>query len=627
MDIWTIDFETYYSKDFSLSKLTTEQYVRSPEFEVIGVGIKCNGYPTDWLDNEKKIRKVFSKIDWSDKAILAHNCMFDASILSWHYGVKPKLWLDTLGMARAIHGPDAPASLAKLAERYGIGKKGDEIVNALGKRRKDFAAEEIERYGQYCINDVDLTWQLFQKLGEAGFTNKTEFKIIDMFIRMFTEPLLQVDAGYLTDYLKTVSEEKQQSLRTVLHLLGADVTDEEGVKSVLMSNPQFAQALEALGVDPPTKVNAKGSITYAFAKTDEEFKALEEHDDPRVQAVVAARLGAKSTILETRVNTFLDIASRGPMPVPNKYYAAHTGRGGGMDKVNFYNLPSRDKHMALMKRGLMAPYGYVMIDCDSSQIEARGVAWLAGQDDLVEAFARGEDVYCQMATSIYGREITKADELERFVGKQVILSSGYGSGAEKHRKSVKTQGVTLTAEEAARNINTYRTVYPQIPKLWRRAGEALEAMYNDQYMEIGPGGVLKIEGRKGVRLPNGLYVQYPGLDKVFDEEKQKWQFQYRGRQGMTKIYGAKAVENWCQALARIIVLDQAVKIRKRYPVVLHVYDANAIVVPKNEAREAVEYVKQCMRHVPAWAAGWPIACEAEIGYNYGELMSEAKFFS
>lgn len=626
MDIWTIDFETYYSKDYSLSKLTTEQYVRSPEFEVIGVGIKCNGYPTDWLDNPKQIKKVFSKLDWGDKAILAHNTNFDGSILSWHYGVNPKLWLDTLGMARAIHGPDAPASLAKLAERYNIGKKGTEVINAMGKRRADFTAEELFSYGRYCANDVDLTWQLFHKLMEAGFNNKNEFKVIDLFVRMFTEPHLQVDVAYLTNYLKAVSDEKRESLRSVLGMLGTDVENEESVKAVLMSNPQFAQALESLGVDPPTKVNAKGNITYAFAKTDEDFVALEEHPDLRVQTLVAARLGAKSTILETRVNTFLDIASRGDMPVPNKYYAAHTGRGGGMDKVNFYNLPSRDKYMALMKRGLKAPEGHVMIDCDSSQIEARGVAWLAGQNDLVAAFARGDDVYCQMASNIYGREITKADEQERFVGKQVILSCGYGSGAEKHRVSLKNQGVDLDITAAEKNINTYRTVYPMIPRLWRRAGDALEAMVNNEYMEIGPGGVLKIEGKRGVRLPNGLYVQYPNLRKVFDEKKQRWQFVYDGRKGSTKIYGAKAVENWCQALARIIVLDQAIRIRKRYPVVLHVYDANAIVAPEKDVRNAVDYVKTCMRTVPDWADGWPIACEAEIGYNYGELLSEAKFF-
>ncbi len=102
MDIVTIDFETYYDKDYSLSKMTTEQYVRSNLFEVIGVGIKVNNYPTDWYSGDN-VGKFLNSLDYKDKAILCHNTAFDGAILSWHYGIKPKLWLDTLSMARPLH--------------------------------------------------------------------------------------------------------------------------------------------------------------------------------------------------------------------------------------------------------------------------------------------------------------------------------------------------------------------------------------------------------------------------------------------------------------------------------------------------------------------------------------------
>ena len=151
MNLITIDFETYYDKDFSLSKITTEEYIRSPRFEVIGVGVKLNDGESIWLSGDFNAIKTYlhNNYDWAESAVLAHNTMFDGAILSWLFGIRPKLWLDTMCMARGAHGVEVSASLRKVSEIYGVGEKGNEVINALGKRRADFSPEELARYGDY----------------------------------------------------------------------------------------------------------------------------------------------------------------------------------------------------------------------------------------------------------------------------------------------------------------------------------------------------------------------------------------------------------------------------------------------------------------------------------------------
>lgn len=322
MDIITLDFETYYSKDFGFKKLTTEQYVRSPDFEEIGVAVKRNNEETVWLSGPYEDLKSYlhQNYDWANSAVLAHNMLFDGAILAWRFGIRPKVYLDTLCMARAIHGVEAGGSLGALADMYGVGKKGDEVVRAEGKRRKDFSEEELAAYGSYCVNDVELTARLFDIFMHTHKFPKKELKIIDMTVRMFIEPMLELDVERLETHLESLQDQKEQLL------VECGVERDE-----LMSNPKLAEVLRKLGVEPPIKVSVRtGKETFAFAKSDEAFKALQEHEDTRVQMIVAARLGVKSTLEETRTERFLDIATRGKvMPVPIKYYAAHTGRWGG----------------------------------------------------------------------------------------------------------------------------------------------------------------------------------------------------------------------------------------------------------------------------------------------------------
>lgn len=606
MNILTIDFETYYDRDFSLSKMTTEEYIRSEQFETIGVAVKINDGDVEWFSGtEKETWKFLQKFDWANSVGLAHNAMFDMAILNWRYGISPKKIADTLSMARAIHGTEVGGSLATLAQHYQLGEKGTEVVNALGKRRIDFSDEDLSRYASYCVNDVDLTYRLFGCL--VGGFPISELNLIDLTIRMFSEPVLELDPAVLRRHLTEVQDSKARLMENI-----------ESSKDMLMSNPQFAELLRSYGVEPPLKVSpTTGKETYAFSKTDEEFKALLEHENEVVQALVAARLGVKSTIEETRTQRFIEIAGRGTMPIPLRYYAAHTGRWGGDDKVNMQNLPRTSP----LKRAILAPQGHMMIDSDSSQIEARTLAWLAEQNDLVDAFDRGEDVYKIMASAIYGKPVDQITKDERFVGKTTILGAGYGMGAKKFRAQLKNFNVDLPQEECERIIMVYRQTYPMIPMLWREAGNALLAIANGQSAPLGRPGVLAVEGTKGIRLPNGLHIKYPNLRR-WTNESGKEELVYDTKKGKAvipnRIYGGKVIENVCQALARIAIGEQMLLIAKKYRVVMTVHDAIACIVPTHEAETAREFVELAMRIRPKWAPDLPLNCESGVGLSYGD---------
>jgi DNA polymerase len=561
-----------------------------------------------------EIQYELDKIDWSKYAVCAHHTLFDGAILSWIFNVKPAAWLDTLSMARAMFGPKGN-SLAALAKRYNLPDKGNEVVNMMGRRRESLLPYEFDRYAAYCLHDVDLCYDLFNLMYEGWYDLESvdmrgkypiqELKIIDRVLRMFTEPKLILNEEKLQAHLNYVQEKKEKLLAE------CSVSKED-----LMSNPKFAEVLRSFGVEPPTKVSpTTGKEAFAFAKTDAGLKALLEHDDLLVQTAVAARLGVKSTLEETRTERFIGIAKRSPLfPVPIAYGNTKTHRLAGTDKINMQNVTSRGAEGGKLKSCIEAPPGHVIIDCDSSQIEARVLAWLSGQDDLVEDFRTGVDVYCKMASRIYGREVTKEDKELRFTGKTVILGAGYGTGGGKLQLTLRnaTPPMEVSLGECERIISVYRTTYPAIKRLWTQANRAIQAMHSDQGMWLGREGVVWIDGKCGVKMSSGLYIQYPQLHKSGEE------WQYKDVDGMVRLYGAKLVENVVQGLARIIVMQQMLKVAKRYYVTLPVHDAVAAVVPEEEAEEARKYVEECMRWVPQWAAGCPINCESGMGKNYGE---------
>ncbi len=349
MQFITRDYETYWATDYTLSKMSTSSYIFDPRFEVILVSVKINGGKTVYL-TEIQWRHFTKTVDWSKVGILGHHNHFDGLIDAHYYGIRPLFWFDTLSMSRAITGSKHKHSLEILAPRWGCGEKGKEILNTRGLRLKDFSPEAFARYGEYSINDTDLTFNIFRKMMShahgldrppAPFP-QSELELIDITTRMFTEPALVLDEPMMRAYLTDEIQQKTDFIAKVSeeyrHITG--VLD---FKAYLSSSPKFAQLLMDRGITPPTK-QGKNETIFAFAKTDPGFQELLDSEEDEIRWLAEARLSAKSTLNETRTERMLLLGEGGrPLPVYHNYYGAHTGRTSGGDKVNFSNLERTSK--------------------------------------------------------------------------------------------------------------------------------------------------------------------------------------------------------------------------------------------------------------------------------------------
>ena len=607
MAIITLDFETYYSKTYSLSKLTTEEYVNGDEFEVIGVGVKVDGAATSWHTGSKEeIGQALQGYNLPNNTLLCHNTYFDATILYEFFGITAKKNLDTLSMARAIHGISVGGSLAKLVEHYELGVKGNEVVNALGKHTKDFSPEELTRYGEYCVNDVELTYDLFFKL--LPQFNTQELTLVDITIKMAVKPTLVVDLPMLESYMYEVREKKEALLSTI-----------DADKSEIMSNPKFAVLLERLGVQPPMKVSpTTGKLTYAFAKTDDGLKTLLEHADPTVQALVGARLGVKSTIEETRTDRLIGIAKRTDyLPIPLNYYGAATGRwsAGGGQKVNFQNIPRN----STLKKVIVAPEGYVVVGADLSNIELRVGLWVCGEMEALKSLGEGRDLYKEFASLVFNVAYDDVSKDQRFIGKTSQLGLIFGVGAGKLRDAIKVgSGTDIGEMEAKRIVDLYRATYKGVTAFWKTCTNAITAMGNDEEFTFGQDGLYVAEGKRGVKFPSGLYMQYPLLANVVDEKTGERGYKYKMRNGYDRLYGGKLTNNLVQGTARCVMSEAMVRIADKYQIALTVHDALYIVVPEAEAQEALDYLIEEMCKPPLWMPDIPLAAEGGWGRSIAD---------
>ena len=597
----TLDFETYYSKDYTLKKLTTEQYIRDPAFKVHGVGVMVDG-EVRWIT--ENIRDELLALELDKRPVLCHHAHFDGFILSHHYDIHPALFLDTLSMGRALGVPRL--SLNDLAMRYALGMKNAEaLVNLEGVLHPD--AQQLAALGEYCINDVRLTRFLFDAMREAFPID--EIRTIDLVVKMFTRPLLRIDK----DVAKATAASEAWRVHSLLE-------ENRFAKDMLMSNLRFADMLRSLGVAPPVKTSlATGKETYAFAKSDKEFTALLDHPDPQVQALVSARLGTKSTIMRTRAEALAGISGRGAWPVYLRYSGARqTHRFSGADKVN----PQNFTRGSLLRKAVCAPDGHALVPCDSSNIELRLGMYLAGQTDVVEQLRRGEDLYCDFASRMYGKTVTKKDKAERQAGKIAMLGLGYGMGWEKFRETARLNGVVLDEAEARRVVDLYRRTYPQVVNLWGRAQRAIEYIRTGTPTAIDSAG-LCVTGQNVIYKPAGMPLLYDGL-QVYAGEGGRPEYRFNGYDEETGkprekyLYGGKVVENIVQSLARDIICEQMIKIAARYPVALQVHDEIVCVVRKGQEAECAAFMIEVMSTPPEWAPGLPLAAEADWSFRYGD---------
>lgn len=591
-----LDFETYYDVQLSLTKMSTVQYVNHPDFKVWGVGIKVEDGETEWY-NEEETPDVLQQIDWANTAVVCHNTLFDAYILTQYFNCIPAFYYDTAAMSRGLY-PNMSASLANACKREFANdktmRKGEELVNAKGVR--DLDPELDAQIGGYCIQDVDLTYALFQSY-MTNYPDK-ELQIIDLTVRLFVEPKLMLDRGSLTTYKDEIA------IKTAAGIEASGTTRE-----VLASQQKFKAYLEDLGIVVPTKKSpTTGKRIPAFGKNDNAYIQM-CNLYPEYKHIWDARELVKSRIEETRAQRFIDSTNPdGTFSIPLRYYAAHTGRFGGADKINLQNLPRGSK----LRTALMAPEGQKLFIADLSNIEARMLAWLSKEVDLLDAFATGRDVYCEFASQIYGRTITKQDKLERYVGKTAILGLGYGMGADKFQATLKTgsPSVELSDTAAKSIVMQYRGMYPNIPKLWSGMKDSLFQMINPQGygLKYGP---LTIRAR-ALELPNGMALNYPNL--MFEYGN----FVYKTEREIIRTHGPRITENVVQALARIVITDQMLEVQAmpEVDIVLQVHDEIIAIGSELDSDATMEKIINIMRTAPDWCSDLPLDAEGGVSQVY-----------
>jgi DNA polymerase len=623
MKVTALDFETYYSQEFTLKKLTPVEYILDPRFESIGCAVKSSGETPFWVDGPD-IQKYFDQAD-PDGLYMSHNWLFDGCIVAWRYGFVPKRMADTLGISRACLGHLLRSlSLAKVSEHLGLPPKGDTVLKVIGMGYEAIRASGLyEEYKAYSMHDAELCMGIFDKLVRTGEFPVSELAVMDMVLRCAIKPRFGLDANVLAEHLNDVRQKKSELLARAM-LSGA-----EGVAS-LQSADQFAQLLRDKGVRPPTKVSkVTQKVTWAFAKSDPEFTELLEHENPAVQALVSARLGHKSTLEETRTERLLSISRLewpgmgqcALMPVPLRFSGGHTHRLSGDWQLNLQNLPTRGDSNAL-RRSLVAYDGEEVVTVDARQIEARIVAWVCGQIDLCQAFEEGEDVYSSFASEIFGYPVNaKEHKGERFVGKTGILGLGFGVSWETFQAAVRSNSlaqtgtlIELSDDDAHKAVTTYRTRYPAIPAAWKDLNyKGIPVLAQGGTYSFGP-----CEFEKGaVKLPSGLRLKYHDLQSGTDG----WSYTYGGR--VKRLYGAALLENIVQALARICTMDAGVRIQKRIAPMdlwlnLQCHDELVYLAPTEQVPELKKIVHHEMSQRPRWGQLLPLDAETGSGLSYGD---------
>lgn len=591
-----LDFETFYDTHYTLSKMSTAQYIHDSEFKVWGVGIKVENGVTEWY-NEDDTPAILEQIDWANTAVVCHNTLFDAFILTQHFGYRPAYYYDTAAMSRGLY-PNMSARLKDCCVREfpsdPAKRKGEELVTAKGIR--DLDPELDETIGKYCIQDVDLTYDLYQAYKDKF--PKSELDLIDLTVRMFVEPKLLLDRPMLHAY------KDEMAVRAAASIDASGVTRE-----VLASQQKFRAHLEGLGITIPTKKSpTTGKQIPAFGKNDPAYIQM-CNMYPEHRALWDAREVVKSRIDETRAQRFIDSCNPdGTFGIPLRYYAAHTGRFGGSDKINLQNLPRGSK----LRTAIRAPEGQRLFIADLSNIEARMLAWLAKEADLLDAFAQGRDVYCEFASQIYGRTITKDNALERYVGKTAILGLGYGMGHLKFQDTLKSgsPSVDVSDSTAAQIVTQYRSMYPNIPILWSRAKDLLFNMMSPNMFgsKYGP---LTI-ARNRLVLPNEMSLNYPELQYIGGE------FLYATSKGKVRTYGPRLVENIIQALARIVITDQMLEVHAlpEVDVVLQVHDEIIAQGSEFNSDVTMDKILNIMKTPPQWCQDLPLDAEGGVSQIY-----------
>ena len=634
----TLDIETFYSSDYSLRKMTMTEYIQHPQFKLHSIAIKDRDGETRYYDTDHvplAIEYLKSLRNW---AMVGQNTQFDAAALNWHYGIKPDFYYDTMSMGKGFW-PTESSSLKELALRIFPNdlskRKGEDLINFLGV--ETLTPEQHIVMKRYNIQDVDLTWNIFKSLMAFGFPEEELYQI-HMVMRMYVEPMFVIDRPLLESAIEEDVAATDAAIEKALALVKLEAPPHFDLpfdKKLFSSNPRFARLLrEVFDVEPPIKLNAKGTPTFAFGKRDVQFIEM-RNENPDLVHIFDARELVKSTIAASRAATMLRCSEPSPtnpegrLPVPLRYYGAATGRMSGSDSINLQNLQRGSKH----RLALTAPENHLVYVADSSNIEARMNAWFAGQLDLLDGFAHGLDVYSEFATDIvFGYPVDKSMKTERQVGKVCILGLGYGMGWRTFQRTLRSGPMGAPPMEcsddfAQKCVYGYRNKYPMISQSWQIANGMIAQMTDPNCdLQWGPLRVM----HNCMMLPNGLWLSYPGLRRTEMETANGIDIGYEYWNGKfwKKTYGGLQIENISQCLAGIVIKEAMNKIDRWLVenalgrIVLQVHD-EIIVVARDDhpiftPDKIQQQIQSFMCESPNWCPTLPLAAEGGFAKEYSK---------
>ncbi len=629
-DIVTLDFESYWDQDYTLSKQEwpTVRYVTSDKFEATGLGVSRNG-STPVFRSPDFIVEVFENLqvtygpNLENCVVVMQNAFFDALILDHHYNLKPKYILDTKQIASFLEARKSH-KLRDMAEEYGLKPKGD-IKWSKGLHWADMTEDQRNELGAYCRDDIDITTKLLQKILPLVTNPELELPLMNHTTQLFLQKNFKFDFMLAMKLKGEMEKQADKIAKELGH-----------TRAVISGNKTFFVLMqEALppGERVPMK-QGKNKMIPAFAKDDEGMKALINHSDDKVRKLAEARQAVKSWPLHVkRVHNMIQQAkaSDGHFRVPLKYAGAHTIRWSGCEGVNCQNFGAKaDPLINQVRNLLLADDGKVLVSADSGAIEARGCAWIAGQEDLVEAFAEGRDVYSEFATKLLERPVRKPKDYDpepvakilntgRDFGKVYMLAAQYGMGAARNyvymrtmpslAEKIKSGEIDITF--CKQGIKFYRQTYPMIPKFWGDVEKAFKIVtkYSDQVRTVGPLVFHSHNSMVFLRLPSGRELRYPHCSIRRVDSSIRWKYGH--------LWGGSITENIVQSMCRDLLGFWILECEKaEMRVVMHCHDDLTVMVPKEDEEGSQMTVEKIMLSKPAWAEGLPLAVESHTGDRY-----------
>jgi DNA polymerase len=646
-----LDFESFFAVGYRMGKfkdsISLIEYVCDDRFEFTGMGDAfisdtgtvgpTNFFKPDELQRYFDAARIAYGLEFEKVTLAGQNLKFDCLILQKRFGIVPKYTVDLLDLGN-MHDPKAPHSLDKMGNEWGAPVSKGDTNQFKGVHAKDI---DYKKMSEYCGGDIDITKFLIQVMLPAIMARpEIEIPLATHTLHMFLNESFEIDIPRAGIVQQRMLLELAAAITRAGKVVGEDFGHDDISKPTIFV-PMFKAILEKHGEKLPMKKNDKNKLIPALAKTDQAMEELLHNpiEEIRVLAEAKVAVGGWPGHIKKVKNTVLQAKARGGMMSGQLGYCrGKTWRWGGVGGINQHNMGGRGRAgrgthplISEVRQIYKAPIGCILGIPDFAAIEARNLAWQAGQDDLTAMFATGADIYSAFATELFKAHVRKPRDtdpkplrdlyqLRRGFGKDAILGCGYGMGSLKFYANCYINPSLRPFFDSGKYnwefidklIKLYRTKYSKIPEFWRDVEKAWRFVTKFKSEERIVNDNLRFYHKDHatfIELPSGRYIRYPGA-KVTG----KGDLSYKYAKG---IWGGYLVENIIQSESRDILAESILRLDQAgFWVALHVHDENVLVLPKETAEEDLAEAIKIMEIIPDWASGLPITVEGQLSERY-----------